>query len=118
MLYRQRIPIVAKPFAMGVRVEHPQALIDEIQYHGAGRDYLPAAAYSLVGAGGRTGCLFVLHVSGGRDRTGHDRSGRECVVNGMSDSGRNSRWANSGIVTEVPFPILTTCVRSGANWRA
>ena len=44
MLHRQGVLLQAKPFAMGVRVEHPQALIDEIQYHGAGREYLPAAS--------------------------------------------------------------------------
>ena len=100
MLYRQRIPIVAKPFAMGVRVEHPQALIDEIQYHGAGRDYLPAAAYSLVAqVGGRGVYSFCMCPGGVIVPAMTDPA--ECVVNGMSDSGRNSRWANSGIVTEV-----------------
>ena len=54
MLHRQGVLLQAKPFAMGVRVEHPQALIDEIQYHGAGREYLPAASYTLTAqVGGR-----------------------------------------------------------------
>ncbi len=57
MLHRQEVLLQAKPFAMGVRVEHPQELIDRIQYHGAGREYLPAASYTLTaqvgGAGSR-----------------------------------------------------------------
>lgn len=100
MLHRQRIPILAKPFAMGVRVEHPQALIDDIQYHGVGRDYLPAAAYSLVAqVGGRGVYSFCMCPGGVIVPAMTDPA--ECVVNGMSDSRRNSRWANSGIVTEV-----------------
>ncbi len=90
----------AKPFAMGVRVEHPQASIHEIQYHGAGREYLPAASYTLTAqVGGRGVYSFCMCPGGVIVPAMTDPS--ESVVNGMSSSGRNSRWANSGIVTEV-----------------
>lgn len=100
MLCRQNIIVQAKPFAMGVRVEHPQSLIDEIQYHGAGRDYLPAASYTLTAqVGGRGVYSFCMCPGGVIVPAMTDPS--QSVVNGMSSSGRNSRWANSGIVTEV-----------------
>ena len=102
MLHRQGVTLEAKGFAMGVRVEHPQSLIDMIQYHnGAGRgDYLPAASYNLVtqveGRGVYSFCMcpggFIVPASTGLD---------ECVVNGMSPSNRNSKFANSGIVVEI-----------------
>ncbi|MDR2885737.1 MAG: hypothetical protein LBU95_03020, partial [Rikenellaceae bacterium] len=152
MLHAQGIAIEAKPFAMGVRVEHPQALIDSIQYHMPERgEWLPAASYQLVtqvgsaagrqngggasrqgagsarpgsrpGAGGRnagrTGQTGGRGQYVGRDQTAGRgvysfcmcpggfivpamTDGREAVVNGMSPSGRNSVFANSGIVTEV-----------------
>ncbi len=90
-----------KGFALGVRVEHPQALIDRIQYHGREhRGNLPAAEYSLVeqvdGRGVFSFCMCpggILVPSSTEDRT--------VVTNGMSNSARNSRWANSGIVTSV-----------------
>lgn len=106
MLWNQKIAIESKPFAMGVRVEHPQSLIDQIQYHGLLRgDYLPAASYSLVqqvdGRGVYSFCMcpggFIVPAMSG---------GNEMVVNGMSPSGRNSKWANSGIVVEVRLDDL------------
>ncbi len=100
MLHRQGVLLQAKPFAMGVRVEHPQALIDEIQYHGAGREYLPAAAYTLTAqVNGRGVYSFCMCPGGVIVPAMTDPS--QSVVNGMSSSGRNSRWANSGIVVEV-----------------
>lgn len=100
MLYRQGVALQAKAFAMGVRVEHPQALIDEIQYHGAGREYLPAASYTLTAqVGGRGVYSFCMCPGGVIVPAMTDPS--ESVVNGMSSSARNSRWANSGIVTEI-----------------
>jgi uncharacterized FAD-dependent dehydrogenase len=101
MLHRRGVALEAKPFAMGVRVEHPQALIDSIQYHGAERgEWLPAAEYRLVeqvtGRGVWSFCMcpggFIVPAM---------TSSAECVVNGMSPSQRNSPWANSAIVTEV-----------------
>ena len=73
MLDRDGVRLEAKAFAMGVRAEHPQRLIDSIQYHMPERgEYLPAAAYSLVRAGGRTRGLFVLYVSRRVYRSGDD----------------------------------------------
>jgi uncharacterized FAD-dependent dehydrogenase len=101
MLARRGVALEAKPFAMGVRIEHPQALIDSIQYHTPERgDYLPAASYSLVSqVGGRGVWSFCMCPGGFIVPAMTD--GAECVVNGMSPSERNSPYANSGIVTEV-----------------
>jgi uncharacterized FAD-dependent dehydrogenase len=101
MLYNQGIAIEAKPFAMGVRIEHPQRLIDSIQYHREERgEWLPAASYSLVSQEAGRGVYSFCMCPGGfivpamTDAT-------QSVVNGMSPSGRNSAFANSGLVTEV-----------------
>ncbi len=81
ILHRRGVALEAKPFAMGVRIEHPQQLIDSIQYHtpdGRG-EYLPAAAYQLVSQEGSRG-LVVLYVSGRVYRSGDDlrrRGGRQ-----------------------------------------
>ncbi len=95
------IQLQAKSFALGVRVEHPQGLIDKIQYHAPERNpLLPAAAYSLVSQIGGRGVYSFCMCPGGiivPAMTAPD----ELVVNGMSHSGRNSVWANSGIVTEI-----------------
>lgn len=100
LLHRRGVRLEAKAFAIGVRIEHPQAVIDRIQYHGAGREYLPAATYSLVAqAGGRGVYSFCMCPGGIIVPAMTDPS--ESVVNGMSSSMRNSRWANSGIVTEI-----------------
>lgn len=98
---RRRIGLEFKPFAMGVRVEHPQELIDRIQYHGYPRGkYLPSASYSLVAqAGGRGVYSFCMCPGGFIVPAATDQE--EIVVNGMSPSQRNSKWANSGIVVEV-----------------
>ena len=100
-LHRNGIALEAKPFAMGVRVEHPQQLIDSIQYHQPERgEYLPAAAYSLVSQIGGRGVYSFCMCPGGFIVPALTRAG-ESVVNGMSPSGRNSVFANSGIVTEI-----------------
>lgn len=97
MLHRQRVALESKPFALGVRVEHPQPLIDEIQYRQKPRDeHLPAASYRLVHEGVYSFCMC----PGGLMVPAATAPG-EIVVNGMSMSKRNSRWANSGIVTTV-----------------
>lgn len=100
MLHSRGVLLQAKPFAMGVRAEHPQALIDQIQYHGAGREYLPAASYTLTTQIAGRGVYSFCMCPGGVIVPAMT-SPSESVVNGMSSSGRNSRWANSGIVTEV-----------------
>ena len=101
LLHRRGVRLEAKPFAMGVRIEHPQALIDSIQYHCESRgEYLPAASYSLVSQeGGRGVYSFCMCPGGFIVQAMTDAA--ESVVNGMSPSGRNSVFAFSGLVTEV-----------------
>jgi len=101
MLYRQNIKLEPKGFAMGVRVEHPQALIDSIQYHSKERnEYLPAASYSLVDQVDNRGVYSFCMCPGGRIVPAGTTT-TEIVVNGMSASKRNSPFANSGIVVEI-----------------
>lgn len=101
LLYKQNILLEQKGFAMGVRVEHPQSLIDSIQYHSKTRDeYLPAASYNLVEQVSERGVYSFCMCPGGRIVPAG--SGKEeIVVNGMSASKRNSPFANSGIVVEI-----------------
>jgi uncharacterized FAD-dependent dehydrogenase len=102
MLNNRAIVLEAKTWAMGVRVEHPQELIDQIQYHtpeGRG-DYLPAANYSFTCQVKDRGVYSFCMCPGGfivPAMTGPD----EMVVNGMSASLRNSPFANSGMVVEI-----------------
>lgn len=101
LLHRRSVRLEAKPFAMGVRIEHPQALIDSIQYHCESRgEYLPAASYSLVSQEGGRGVYSFCMCPGGFIVPAMTDAA-ESVVNGMSPSGRNSVFANSGLVTEV-----------------
>jgi uncharacterized FAD-dependent dehydrogenase len=101
-LFRQQIPIAQKGIALGVRLEHPQELIDRIRYRrpeGRGA-YLPAATYQFVTQVEERGvysfCMcpggFVVPAASGPDQV---------VVNGMSPSNRDSKWANAGIVVEI-----------------
>ena len=102
MLDGLNIEIEAKGIAVGVRLEHPQKLIDQIQYHSAeGRgEWLPAAEYSFVtqvdGRGVYSFCMcpggIIVPAASGPN---------QLVVNGMSPSNRGSRWANSGMVVEI-----------------
>ena len=101
LLYRAGIAVEAKPFAMGVRIEHPQRLIDSIQYHCEERgEWLPAASYSLVSQEAGRGVYSFCMCPGGFIVPAMTDA-RQSVVNGMSPSGRNSAFANSGLVTEV-----------------
>lgn len=101
ILHRSGIELESKPYAMGVRVEHPQQLIDSIQYHTSDRgEYLPAASYNLVTQVGGRGVYSFCMCPGGFIVPAMTSPG-EMVVNGMSPSGRNSVFANSGIVTEI-----------------
>lgn len=101
MLYRQKIAIEAKPFALGVRVEHPQSLIDSIQYHCPVRgDYLPPAPYSIVRQAGGRGVYSFCMCPGGII-TPCATSPGEVVTNGWSPSKRDQPTANSGIVVEL-----------------
>ena len=101
MLYRQQVALEPKGFAMGVRVEHPQSLIDSIQYHTKERnEYLPAASYNLVEQVNERGVYSFCMCPGGRIVPAGSGL-NEIVVNGMSASKRNSPFANSGIVVEI-----------------
>lgn len=101
-LYSQGVEMEPKGLAVGVRLEHPQRLIDSIMYHSpAGRGkYLPAAEYSmLTRVDGRAVYSFCM-CPGGVVIPSASAPG-ESAVNGMSASARSSRWANSGMVVEV-----------------
>jgi len=102
LLKRKDIRIEAKSFAMGVRVEHPQSIIDSIQYHCKGdrHELLPAASYSLVHQVKNRGVYSFCMCPGGFIVPAATAPG-EVVVNGMSPSKRNSQFANSGIVVEI-----------------
>ena len=119
-LYASGIDIEAKGIAVGVRLEHPAELIDQIQYHnrnGRGK-YLPAAEYSFVtqveGRGVYSFCMCpggaVVPAASGPE---------QIVVNGMSASHRNSRWSNSGMVVEIRTedisPLLTSPKGEGVD---
>ncbi len=109
----------AKTFAVGVRVEHPRELIDNIQYHGKKHEGLGAAEYRLVcqqdGRGVYSFCMcpggFVVPSATGPD---------EIVVNGMSAAGRNSKWSNAAIVVEtrpedIPEEFVAKAESNGAK---
>lgn len=91
-----------KGIAVGVRLEHPQQLIDRIQYHSAsGRGkYLPAAEYSFVTQADGRGVYSFCMCPGGVVVPAGSADG-ELVVNGMSASARSGRWSNSGMVVEI-----------------
>lgn len=108
-LAANQVEVEAKGIAVGVRLEHPSELIDQIQYHnrnGRGK-YLPAAEYSFVnqvdGRGVYSFCMcpggFIVPAASGP---------QQIVVNGMSPSNRGSRWSNSGMVVELrPEDLLS-----------
>jgi hypothetical protein len=108
LLHDQHILIEAKPFALGVRAEHPQALIDSVQYHlpqtypgpKPRPIYLPAASYSLVQQVEGKGVFSFCMCPGGIIAPAATSPG-ELVVNGWSPSKRNNPYANSGIVVTV-----------------
>lgn len=102
LLNQKDIDLIAKSFAMGVRVEHPQYIIDSIQYHceGERNELLPPAAYSLVQQVNQRGVYSFCMCPGGFIVPAATAPG-EVVVNGMSPSKRNNLYANSGIVVEI-----------------
>ena len=101
-LAEAKVEIEAKGIAVGVRLEHPSMLIDQIQYHnrqGRGK-YLPAAEYSFVTqVDGRGVYSFCMCPGGFVIPAATDK--RQIVVNGMSPSNRGGQWSNSGMVVEV-----------------
>jgi len=103
LLYHKNIKIESKPFALGVRVEHPQELINSIQYHckpGSSDPFLPPAAYSLVQQIENIGVFSFCMCPGGIIAPASTNAG-ELVVNGWSPSKRNNPFANSGVVTQI-----------------
>ena len=101
LLYKKNILIEAKPFALGVRIEHPQALIDSIQYKCDNRGaYLPAASYSIVNQSLGHGVFSFCMCPGGIIAPAATAPG-EIVVNGWSPSKRNNAFANSGLVVSI-----------------
>ena len=102
LLNKKNIALQSKSFAMGVRVEHPQHIIDSIQYHCKGKrnELLPAASYSLVQQVNNRGVYSFCMCPGGFIVPAATANG-EVVVNGMSPSKRNNEFANSGIVVEI-----------------
>lgn len=115
-LYSNGVHMEAKGLAVGVRLEHPSMLIDQIQYHnknGRGK-YLPAAEYSFVqqvdGRGVYSFCMcpggFVVPAASGP---------HQLVVNGMSPSNRGTKWSNSGMVVEIrPEDLLNPDLKLSA----
>ncbi len=102
MLHDSGIAIEAKGIAVGVRLEHPQRIIDQIQYHtvlGRG-DYLPAAEYNFVTQVDHRGVYSFCMCPGGFVVPAVSETDG-LVVNGMSPSNRGSHWANSGMVVEI-----------------
>jgi len=101
MLHEQGIAIESKPFALGVRIEHPQLLIDQVQYRCNVRDqFLPPASYSLVAQEYGRGVFSFCMCPGGIIAPAATAPG-EIVVNGWSPSKRNNLYANSGTVVAV-----------------
>ena len=104
LLHNKKIEIEAKPFALGVRVEHPQKIIDSIQYHCIVREpNLPPASYSLVEQVNERGVFSFCMCPGGIIAPAATAPG-EIVVNGWSPSKRNNPYANSGMVVQIDIP--------------
>lgn len=92
--------VEAKGFALGVRVEHPQWLINKIQYHGKWQPFMPTAEYAFVTQIEGRGVFSFCMCPGGILVPSSTKPG-ELVLNGMSNSARNSKWANAGVVVSV-----------------
>ena len=101
LLHDKGVTLNAKPFAMGVRIEHPQTLIDQIQYHTKERgDWLPPASYRLVCQASGRGVHSFCMCPGGIIAPCATEDG-EVVTNGWSPSKRNNPYANSGMVVQL-----------------
>ena len=100
MFDRKGWELQAKGFALGVRVEHPQSLINKIQYHGKYQPYMPTAEYSFVTQVLDRGVFSFCMCPGGILVPAATAPG-ELVLNGMSNSQRNSKWANAGVVVQI-----------------
>ena len=101
LLHGKGVPLIAKSFAMGVRIEHPQSLIDQIQYHSEERGtWLPPASYRLVCQADGRGVHSFCMCPGGIIAPCATEDG-EVVTNGWSPSKRNNPFANSGMVVQL-----------------
>lgn len=113
LLHRKGVHLASKPFALGVRIEHPQQLIDQIQYNQAPREEnLPAASYKLVTQVKGRGVFSFCMCPGGLIVPAATSPG-EIVVNGMSMSRRDSAYANSGTVVAVELEDLAPFAHHG-----
>jgi len=100
MLHAKGVRLEAKGFAMGVRVEHPRELIDEIRYRKADTTYLPTASYNVATQVDGRGVYSFCMCPGGQIVPSATSKGR-MVVNGMSAAARRNRWSNAAIVVEI-----------------
>ncbi len=113
LLQQQKIEIFAKPFALGVRIEHPQQAIDSMQYRQEKGDFLPPASYSLVTQASGRGVYSFCMCPGGIIAP-CATAPHELVTNGWSPSKRNNPFANSGLVVEVQLDDLAEYKQHGA----
>ena len=102
LLHQKKLEIIAKPFALGVRIEHPQELINSIQYgkNNSHESFLPPASYSLVEQVEGRGVFSFCMCPGGIIAPASTNE-KELVVNGWSPSKRNNPYANSGMVVQL-----------------
>ena len=100
MLAKEGVKLEMKGFAMGVRAEHPQTLINKLMYHSTNVEYVGNASYSLVTQVDGRGVYSFCMCPGGHIVPAGSEAG-SCVVNGMSASHRNSPYANSGMVVQI-----------------
>jgi uncharacterized FAD-dependent dehydrogenase len=115
LLFEKKMSIEAKPFALGVRVEHPQSIIDAIQYHCLLRDpNLPPASYSLVEQVSERGVFSFCMCPGGIIAPAATAPG-EIVVNGWSPSKRDNPYANSGMVVQIDIPTAAQFLKPTKN---
>jgi len=113
ILHQNKIKIESKPFALGVRIEHQQQIIDSIQYHCNDRGpYLPPAPYTLSAQANNRGVYSFCMCPGGIIAAAAT-SPNEVVVNGWSPSKRNNPYANSGLVVSVDEPDFKPFVNYG-----
>ncbi len=117
MLAAEGVTLETKGFAMGVRAEHPQPLINKLMYHTTNVDYVGNASYSLVTQVEGRGVYSFCMCPGGHIVPAGSTPGT-CVVNGMSASHRNSPYANSGIVVQInPEDIAGTDPLRGLEYQ-
>ena len=100
LLQRKGLALEAKGFALGVRVEHPQWMINQMRYHGKYQPFMPTAEYSFVRQEDGRGVFSFCMCPGGILVPSATEEG-SIVLNGMSNSARNSKWANAGVVVQI-----------------